>query len=195
MQQTINIENLWTNIHGKLFGYISKQIKSRDDVNDIIQDTFIKVKTNIDSLKNPAKVESWIFQIARNTMNDFFRQQKKSFNNEEDTEDIGNEQDETTEEDNKIKIQTQHFSEYAGFVVSELPDKYRIALHLADIEGLSMKEVAEKLNISVSGAKSRVQRGRKMIKEIILECCDVNTDKYGNIVDYKPNTCNKKDSC
>jgi len=195
LQQAINIENLWTNIHGKLFGYISKQIKNKDDINDIIQDTFIKVKTNIDSLKNPAKVESWIFQIARNTMNDFFRKQKKSFNNEENTEEISIEQDATTEEDIKIKIQTQHFSEYAGFVVSELPEKYRMAVHLADIEGLSMKEVATELGISISGAKSRVQRGRKMIKEIILECCEVNTDKYGNIVDYKPNICGKKESC
>lgn len=195
MQQAINIEKLWTNIHEKLFGYISKHTKNKDDVNDIIQDTFIKVKTNIDSLKNPAKVESWIFQIARNTMNDFFRKQKKSFTNEENTEEISLEKDATTEEDIKVKIQTQHFSEYAGFVVSELPEKYRVAVHMADIEGMSMKEVAVELNISVSGAKSRVQRGRKMIKEIILECCEVSTDKYGNIVDYKPNTCTKKDSC
>ena len=195
MQQAINIESLWTNIHGELFGFVSKHIKNRDDVNDIIQDTFIKVKTNIDSLKNPAKVESWIFQIARNTMNDFFRKQKKSFAIVENTEEISLEQDATTEDDIKVKRQTQHFSEYAGFVVSELPEKYRTAVHMADIEGLSMKTVAEELGISVSGAKSRVQRGRKMIKEIILECCEVNTDKYGNIVDYKPNVCRTKDSC
>ena len=66
---------------------------------------------------------------------------------------------------------------------------------MADIEGLSMKEVAEELNISVSGAKSRVQRGRKMIKEIILKCCEVNTDKYGNIVDYEPHNCNNEKKC
>ena len=195
MQQAINIESLWTNIYGELFGFVSKHIKNRDDVNDIIQDTFIKVKTNIDSLKNPAKVESWIFQIARNTMNDFFRKQKKSFAIVENTEEISLEQDAATEDDIKVKRQTQHFSEYAGFVVSELPEKYRIAVHMADLEGLSMKAVAEELGISVSGAKSRVQRGRKMIKEIILECCEVNTDKYGNIVDYKPNVCRTKDSC
>lgn len=58
-----------------------------------------------------------------------------------------------------------------------------------------MKEVTEELNISVSGAKSRVQRGRKMIKETILKCCEVNTDKYGNIVDYKPNTCRNNNCC
>lgn len=195
MQETINIENLWTNIHGKLTGYISKHIKSRDDVNDIIQDTFIKVKTNIDSLQYAAKFESWIFQIARNTMNDFFRKQKKSFKNEDNMEEVSIELNSFADEDTKVKIQTQYFSEYAGSIVSELPEKYRDAVHLADIEGLSMKDVAEELNISISAVKSRILRGRKMIKEIILKCCDVNTDKYGNIVDYKQRDCSTKDSC
>jgi len=195
MQETINIESIWTNVYGKLFGFISKHVINKDDVNDIIQDTFLKVKTNIDSLRNPAKVESWIFQIARNTINDFFREKKKLFEAEENTKEVSIEPNAFAEEDIKIKIQTQEFSEYAGFIVSELPEKYRNAVYMADIEGLSLKEVSEELNISVSGAKSRVQRGRKMIKEIILKCCEVNTDKYGNIVDYEPHNCNNEKRC
>jgi len=194
-QETINIESIWTNVYGKLFGFISKHAINKDDVNDIIQDTFLKVKTNIDSLRNPAKVESWIFQIARNTMNDFFREKKKLFEAEENTKEVSIEPNAFAEEDIKIKIQTQEFSEYAGFIVSELPEKYRNAVYMADIEELSMKEVAEELNISVSGAKSRVQRGRKMIKEIILKCCEVNTDKYGNIIDYEPHDSSNKTKC
>lgn len=192
MQETINIESIWTNVYEKLFGFISKHSINKDDVNDIIQDTFLKVKTNIDSLRNPAKVESWIFQIARNTINDFFREKKKFIETGENTNEVSIEPDAFEEEDIKVKIQTQEFSQYAGFIVSELPEKYRNAVYMADIEGLSMKEVAEELNISVSGAKSRVQRGRKMIKEIILKCCEVNTDKYGNIVDYEPHNCNNE---
>jgi len=173
MQETINIESIWTNIYGKLFGFISKHAINKDDVNDIIQDTL----------------------IARNTMNDFFREKKKLFEAEENTKEVFVEPNAFAEEDIKIKIQTQEFSEYAGFIVSELPEKYQKAVYMADIEGLSMKEVAEELNISVSGAKSRVQRGRKMIKEIILKCCEVNTDKYGNIVDYEPHNCNNEKKC
>ena len=196
MQEAINIESIWIKVYGKLFGFISKHAIDKDDVNDIIQDTFLKVKTNIDSLRNPAKVESWIFQIARNTINDHFREKKKFFEAEENIKEVSIEPNAFAEEDIKIKIQTQGFSEYAGFIVSELPEKYRKAVYMADIEGLSMKEVAEELNISVSGAKSRVQRGRKMIKEIILKCCEVNTDKYGNIVDYEPhNKCNNEKKC
>lgn len=78
---------------------------------------------------------------------------------------IGIEQPWFVDEDIKTKIQTQEFSEYAGFVVSEFPEKYRKAVHLADIKGLLLKEVAKELNISLSGAKYRVQRGKKMIVE------------------------------
>jgi RNA polymerase sigma-70 factor (ECF subfamily) len=195
MEQVVDIEDLWAKVHAQLFGYISKHVKSKDEVNDIIQDTFIKVKTNIDKLINPAKVESWIFQIARNTMNDYFRKQKKTYNNVGDSDEPIIEPSAFDEEDIKVQIQTKEFSQYAGFVVSELPEKYRIAVQMADIEGLSMKEIADELNISVSGAKSRVQRGRKLIKEIILKCCDVNTDKYGNIVDYERRNCNNPKKC
>jgi len=178
-----------------LYRFILKNLKDAAMAEDIIQDTFIKVKTKIDTLKNPAKVESWIFQIARNTMNDYFRDQKKSHENEDYQEEISIEPNAFEEEEIKIKIQTREFSEYAGFIVSELPEKYRKAVYMADIEGLSMKEVADELNISVSGAKSRVQRGRKMIKEIILKCCEVNTDKYGNIVDYETRNSNYGKKC
>ena len=54
------------------------------------------------------------------------------------TDDNNIEEDSFSEGDSIVKIQTQHFSDYAGLVVSELPEKYRIAVHLADIEGLSM---------------------------------------------------------
>ncbi len=195
MEQSIDIESLWSKVHGKLFRYISKHVRNKNDVNDIIQDTFIKVKTNIDKLKNPAKVESWIYQIARNTMNDYFREQKKSFNSEGKLDELNVESKAFDEEDIKVQIQTKHFSEYAGFVINELPEKYRKAIHMADIEGLSMKDVAKELKISVSGAKTRVQRGRKLIKETILQCCDVNTDKYGNIVDYEPRNYKNQKKC
>lgn len=195
MQASINIENLWVRIHEKLFSFILKHVKNEDHTHDIIQDTFIKVKTNINKLKNPAKVESWIFQIARNTLNDFFREQKKSFSNNEPIEEESVAPLVFANEEINVKIQSQEFSNYAGLVVNELPEKYRRAVQMADIEGLSMKEIAEELNISVSGAKSRVQRGRKMIKEIILKCCEVNTDKYGNIIDYTPYSCNSEENC
>jgi len=69
-------------------------------------------------------------------------------------------------------------------MIKTLPDKYRDALEMSEINGVSHKEIAEELNISYSGAKSRVQRGREKLKEVLLHCCEIKADKYGNIIEY-----------
>ena len=95
----------------------------------------------------------------------------------------------------KTVLQTKQFSDYASSVINQLPEKYREAVYWADIKGITQNELAEKLSISVSGAKSRVQRGRQKIKEIVLKCCDINADKYGNIVDYVPRNPERRKKC
>jgi len=74
-------------------------------------------------------------------------------------------------------------------MVESLPEKYRQALLLVEFEGLSQIKLAKKLGISVSGAKSRVQRGRRMIKDALMRCCHFEFDKYGTIIDSHPITC------
>jgi DNA-directed RNA polymerase specialized sigma subunit, sigma24 homolog len=70
-------------------------------------------------------------------------------------------------------------------MIDRLPEKYRKAIVLTDIERLTQKEMAEKLGLSSSGAKSRVQRSRKKLKEMLLECCHFEFDRSGNITEYQ----------
>ena len=78
-------------------------------------------------------------------------------------------------------------------MMQSLPEHYREALLMSEIEGLTQKEVALKQGISLSGAKSRVQRGRSMLKDILLDCCQFEFDHLGNVIDYeeKDETCDK----
>lgn len=69
--------------------------------------------------------------------------------------------------------------------IKRLPEKYREALELTEFQGLSQKELSEKLGISYSGAKSRVQRGRRKLKQLLEGCCHIEADRYGNIVDFR----------
>jgi len=71
-------------------------------------------------------------------------------------------------------------------MIEMLPQGYREALVLAEIDGLSLKEVAERLGLSLPGAKSRVQRGREKLKKIFLECCHFKFDCRGNPIDWSP---------
>ena len=66
-----------------------------------------------------------------------------------------------------------------------LPDEYRDALIATEYEGLKQRELAQRLGISVSGAKSRVQRARARLKELLLACCEFELDRTGHVVDFR----------
>jgi hypothetical protein len=66
----------------------------------------------------------------------------------------------------------------------ELPPRYRDALILTEWQGMSQDELAKKVGLSVSGAKSRVQRARSQLKQLLLDCCRFEIDRRGNVIDY-----------
>lgn len=187
------IEHIWQQIHHDLKTFIAKKVKESADVEDIVQDTFLKMKLNIDKLEDPSKINAWIYQIARNNINDYYRAKSK-YAEPDSSQKRFDKLIEEEEDEMKTLLQTRQFSDYAASVINQLPEKYREAVFLADMEGMNQNELAQKLNLSISGAKSRVQRGRQKVKELVLLCCNVNTDVYGNIVDYAPRetACKKK---
>jgi RNA polymerase sigma-70 factor (ECF subfamily) len=71
-------------------------------------------------------------------------------------------------------------------MIHSLPGPYREAVLLTEFEGLTQKEFAERLGISLSGAKSRVQRGRQQLKDMLLECCRFEFDRRGHAFDCEP---------
>lgn len=79
-------------------------------------------------------------------------------------------------------------------LIHNLPKIYQAALVLSELEGLPQKEVANRLGLSLSGAKSRVQRGREMLRRRLLDCCDIETGR-GGILGYEPRNKNRGDSC
>lgn len=72
-----------------------------------------------------------------------------------------------------------------------LPEKYKQAILLTEFHNVTQKELAAKMSISIAGAKSRVQRGRKMLKDMLLSCCYFEFDRLGNVIDYT----HKKTEC
>src|SRR2546423_8933278 len=71
-------------------------------------------------------------------------------------------------------------------MVDSLPADYREALYLTEYQGLTQRELAERLGLSFSGAKSRVQRAREKLKQMLLECCHFELDRRGHVIDYQP---------
>ena len=168
------LELIWKDFHKELDGFIFSRIKEREITNDILQDIFVKIQNNIGSLKDESKLSSWIYQIARNAINDYFRKQKPQF----DLNDYDSIEEEQPFDNGELEKCLKPF-------VNQLDDKYKEAIILTEFNGLTQRQLAQKLNISYSGAKSRVQRAKENLKKLFTDCCSIQSDKYGNVVDYQ----------
>ncbi|KHD05614.1 RNA polymerase sigma factor SigZ [Candidatus Thiomargarita nelsonii] len=169
-------ENIWIEYHDKLFFFIKSRVSDSFIAEDILQDVFIKIHTKLDRLDEPRKLRSWLYQITRNTIIDYYR-----------TRQIETERPDWIVEPTQIdteEIIRQELSSCLAPMINHLPEKYRLAILLSEIEGKTQKEVAKQENISLSGAKSRVQRGRTLLKTILYDCCQLEINKSKQIIDY-----------
>jgi RNA polymerase sigma-70 factor, ECF subfamily len=176
-----DLTRIWTDFHNELKGYITKIVKNQSDADDILQEVFIKIIRNSDKVKQAKNIRQYIYGIVRNAIGDYFRNKT---NNDAEVPAL------ITEEDEPVLNATIADCCVKPFI-RKLPEKYRVALLLTEFQDVSQKELAEKLNISYSGAKSRVQRGKEKLKEMILDCCAYQSDVYGNLMegDRKNNNC------
>ncbi len=180
-----SLETLWEQMHSRLCRFVCSRFADAADADDILQEVFLKIHTNLDSVRNMERMESWIYQIARNSIADFYRGRRRLV--------------ELTE----LPVSDEHPEEDAAEslaptirdIVFSLPEPYREALLLTEYQGLSQVELAERLGISVSGAKSRVQRARQKIKDILLACCHFEFDARGLVFDYREHCCTCEARC
>lgn len=164
----------WQEHRSRLRGYIAKRVRDRDAVDDIVQEVFLKVNASLHSVKSHASISAWLYRIAANAIADHYRAHTPW--------------EELSDEVAAPEPEQDLIAELATCLqplIAELPESYRTALVLSEIEGLPQREVAERLNISLSGAKSRVQRGREKLRQRLLDCCDIETGR-GGIVGYEP---------
>lgn len=183
-----NTESIWQSYSSQLKAYILKRIPDSSFADDILQDVFIKIHEKIDMLNDDEKISNWIYQITKNSIIDYYRKQKMKFS---DIQELSDEEMNVTEATYTTIYENPEQRIASGLreMINALPEKYAKALFMVEIEGLSQVQLAKESKISVSGAKSRVQRGRQMLKDSLLECCHYEFDKYGTIISYHSKSC------
>lgn len=175
-------QNMFFECEEKITKRIANKVSDNMDVNDLKQEIFIRFSMSLKTLNNTDNLCGYLLKITDNMVNDFYRSKlKTSLNTEIALDRIENYQEESTEEYSLSEISLMYF-------IDKLPEKYKEALTLTEINGISQKEVALRLNISYTALKSRVQRAREMLKTEILDCCDYKFDVYGNIISCCENT-------
>ena len=170
-----NVELIYKDYNKLLMSFIIRRVPNRFIAEDILQEVFMKVINKYAQLKDQKKLKSWIFQIARNSIIDYYRTEKPAESVNEDFIRANN----PGEEDAYKRLQLSVLE-----MIRQLPLKYRQSLYLADYKGMTYRDIAERLKISDTCAKSRIQRARKLMKEVYLKCCHFEFDRDGKVVDY-----------
>lgn len=169
-----SLEQLWNDLSAQLRHFIRVRVRDHAAAEDILQDVFVKIQKKSEQLATVSNVPGWIFLIARNAVIDHYRTRKETT---EVPEDIA------ADEENPESTEQEGLKAAFRRMIHSLPEPYREAVLLTEFEGLTQKQLAERLGISVSGAKSRVQRGREQLKEKLLACCRFEFDRRGKVID------------
>ncbi|WP_109830840.1 sigma-70 family RNA polymerase sigma factor [Reichenbachiella versicolor] len=172
------IDTIWTDLSEELYKFILGKIKDEQTSKDIHQEVFLKVQTKIHQLKHTSKLTSWVYQITRNSIIDYFRKVKRD--------------DISIDDLDFPEIDTDNF-DYSKLTscinqkIESLSSQHKEAIILTSFKNYSQKELADHLKISYSGTKSRVQKAKEILKEKILDCPNVESDSRGNLIDFENN--------
>ncbi len=173
---TLTSLEVWESFAHHLRNYVRRRIADPEEAEDVLQDIFLRVHTHLKDIRRPERVLPWLYRLGRSAVVDHVRRRAPVT---ELTEDL------PADDPPEAEAGTQ-IARGLGHLVDELPEPYRLAVRLSELEGLTQAEVAQHLGLSVSGAKSRVQRGRRMLHKMLTDCCTFELDQRHRIVDYHP---------
>lgn len=141
----------------------------------------LKLYRHCEKLPEVQNMQAWLYQITRNTLNDYFKEAARHRGT------VGEEQEAVEAPEQSLH---KEVTEYVRPMIALFPLKYAKPLIMSDLEGVPQQEVADRLGLSLSGAKSRIQRAREKLREIIIECCLLELDRNGKLLSL-----DIKDSC
>lgn len=179
--QADHLEELWNDYSSRLLAFIRGRVDDETEADDILQEVFLRVHTGLCCREAVGNLESWIYRVTRNLVIDHYRRRRPVG---ELSQTIPSTESLPLEEDPRTRLA---FS--LRGTVDELPAPYREALVATEYEGLSQQQYADRAGISLSGAKSRVQRAREKLRQLLLDCCHFELDRLGRIVDYHERCC------
>lgn len=157
------------------------------------QEALLRIHESAASLRDPRRVQAWVYAIARHAVADYYRTHRSVEVADslalESAADPGSGVAEKLATFDGDHSAHEEVLTWLRPIAEQLPAGYREALLLADFEGRTQRKVAETLDLSVPGAKSRVQRARRMLAAELERCCSVELGADGRVENFKRNAC------
>ena len=182
----------WQEFKQQLGTYVRSRV-SPLWVDDIVGNILLRLIQNGDGLRSANNPAAYVQRVATNAVVDHYR--RKATENRALEEfaaevDVFDATDDPESDDAAAAISRCMFP-----FINDLPEAYREALTLTEIHQLSQRQAAERLGLSISGMKSRVQRGRALLKRAVINCCSVELDRRGQVMDYQRRPNSSENTC
>lgn len=181
MEECCNINLIIKNSYQEIKDYLVKRTGNTVLSEDIVQETILKLVSEYNKRTRVNNPRAWLFKVAKNLLTDSYRGKCNVENRDLEL---------MSESHLQKPDSSNNAADVIPHMIKLLPENYSEILYLSDIEGLTLKNIADVFGLSVSATKMRVQRGRKMLFEMFKECCDIEYSKNGNFC-----SCTIKESC
>lgn len=169
------LDAIWQAHRGELKSFIARRVRSQAEAEDILQDVFLKMLSNLGGVKRVDRLRAWLFAVTRHAVADHFRRLRPLEALPEDMAQPPPDPD---------TVLLEGLDACLWPFIDALPEKIREALILADLQGVKQQEAARRLGISLAAVKSRILRGRRLIRNMVEDCCHLEMDARGNVMDY-----------
>jgi RNA polymerase sigma-70 factor, ECF subfamily len=176
---------LWQETEARLRPFLARRVPV-DDVDDVLQDVFLRMQRGLAGLRDEERFAAWLYQVARSAIADHGRARARHplpWRADPVEAEPSVDQD---DEDDGDEAAVRALSACVALFVGQLPSPYREAVTLVELEGLTAREAAELAGVTVSGMKSRVQRGRQRLRALFEDCCEIALDARGKVVAATP---------
>ena len=160
-----------------LIPFLRKRVDPQD-VDDVLQTVFVRIHRGVANLRDGDKLVAWAYQIARNAIVDHARRRSHAPLDPALTPEAPAVADDAAA--------ARELALVVGRFIEMLPAVYREALQLTELDGLTQAEAAARVGLSLPGMKSRVQRARVQLRELLEACCNIELDPRGAIIDVEP---------
>lgn len=178
------VETLWREFSGPLLGFLRKRTASAADADDLLQEVFVRIHRQVSTLRDPSKLQGWVYRIVRNAVIDHHRSRGKLPGAETAPEVIADAEEPNGRDAIDLTPTLRKF-------VAELPVDYREPLVRHEFQGQSLQEVATALGLTLTATKSRVRRARLLLRDMLDRCCRFEFDRRGRVVEATPHkSCN-----
>ncbi|MCR9162591.1 MAG: sigma-70 family RNA polymerase sigma factor [Nannocystaceae bacterium] len=191
----LHVDTIWSALADDLLRYVQRRVGDRQTAEDLVQEIFVRVQAHRGALRERDRVAPWVFRIARSVVVDHLRARDRQRTVALQAEPRSETGHEPETEDDAQRASRVALGAWLRLMIDSLPPHYAEAVRLADLEGVSQAEAARRLGLSHSGFKSRVQRGRAQLRDILDACCAVELDARRGVMEVVPRACEGDECC